>query len=804
MAEMHNLKTAPGDPYRLGVRVVKGGVNFAAAIPDDQPAELVLRTSDDAEEMILSLPQEDRTGEVASVQISNVNPKTLSYYYRIGGEKVLDPYATKIKNGWCGCVSEHFNWSDDVCPDLPLTDMVIYKVHVKGFTAKARSASKKKGTFAALSARIPYLTRMGFNTVELMPIYEFNDALKRIPPFAKAHPQGASPEDVESPRNYWGYADVNYYFAPRQKYSFSEDSASEVKNMVKAFHKNGMEVLMEMYFPEKTNPMTALRAVIFWKQHYHMDGFRFIGAGVPMASLVSEPLLKKTKMLFDNIDVDWAVGHKIPNQKNLIESNDRFMGTGRRFLKGDEGQVGAFVENFRRNPDEIGVVNTMANTNGFTLMDSVSYTWKHNEENGENNADGPDFNYTWNCGAEGKTRKKPVINLRNRQIRNALCYLFLAQGIPMLQAGDENGNTQNGNNNAYWCDNPIGWVDWSQSRQDQDLQEFVRKLIGFRKSHPILHLKRHLRGVDYRGCGFPDISMHDSKAWVYHPDVASRTVSVLLCGLYTQNEGRPADDFVYIGFNGYWEEHEFALPDLPADYEWHQAIDTGRDTGDEFIPMDPDLGIVDDRYVKAAPRSVIVLLGRRNPDPAKVAKHKKRAAAKRAKAAEEAMRKVREAAKRREEALKKAAEARRAAILAAEAEQNEDEPEEEDKGAVIEASLKAETEAVSAEEKASKAVAEAAEVPISDEEKAVLSRGEDDRAAEKAETEEHAENETEASAHEEVAASAEEVDSRAGTESSEETQAVDRETEESGGLPAGQDLSVYIDAVLGDGSDSDE
>ena len=675
MADMRNLKTAPGDPYRMGARIAGDGVVFTVAVPDDKPAELVLKMSD-GEERRISLSPDSRTGEVASIKVCNLDAKELVYRYRIDGETFLDPYATMIRDGWCGCASDHYSWTGDRTLNIPVSEMIIYKLHVKGFTAKSRSSVRRKGTYAALSGKIPYITKMGFNTVELMPIYEFDDALKRIPPFAKAHPVGASPRDVEYPRNYWGYADKNYYFAPRQSYSMGDDSSAEVKSMVKSFHRAGIEVLMEMYFPEKTNPMTALEAVIFWKHYYHIDGFRFIGAGVPVAALIREPILKRTKMLFDSIDIPWAVGGRIPFHKHLIEAGNRFMDTGRRFLKGDEGQVGAFVENIRRNPEEIGVVNYMATTDGFTLNDCVSYNWKHNEENGEDNADGPDFNYSWNCGAEGKTRKKSVVSLRNRQRKNALCYLFLAQGIPLLQAGDECGNSQNGNNNAYWCDNPVGWVDWGTSRADQDLQDFVRKLIAFRKAHPILHLQRHLRGVDSRGCGFPDISYHDSKAWVFHPDMASRTASILLCGLYTQDEGKAADDFIYIGFNSYWEDHEFALPDLPADYEWHEALDTGRDSGQEFISLDPEEGIVDDRSVKASPRSVLVLLGHRNPDPAKVARHKKRAAAERARAAEEAMKKVREAARQRENAQREARIAKAARLSGGE----EDRKEKEDTG----------------------------------------------------------------------------------------------------------------------------
>ena len=199
-------------------------------------------------------------------------------------------------------------------------------------------------------------------------------------------------------------------------------------------------------------------------------------------------------------------------EKNLAEYNMQFMEDMRRFLKGDEGMLSAFEFRNRRNPAEYAVIDYMANTNGFTLMDTVSYDRKHNEKNGEENRDGSDYNYSWNCGAEGPTRKKKIVELRKQLLKNAYLLLFLSQGVPLLMAGDEFGNSQDGNNNAYCQDNAVSWLNWKLLETHKDQVDFVKRLIAFRKAHKMFHMDREPRIMDYKSCGRPDVSYHGENA----------------------------------------------------------------------------------------------------------------------------------------------------------------------------------------------------------------------------------------------------------------------------------------------------
>ncbi len=604
------ITTTAGNPEILGAKVYADGINFAVVVPDDLEAYLVLQEGSETRRILL--PVNERIGEISTVLVQGISSENLGYYYLIDGQKHLDPFAREIRDGICFCGQSEFDWQAEKPINRPIQDMMIYKLHVRGFTKKKGSGASHRGTFRGVIEKIPYIQELGFNTVELMPIYEWDDSLKVLPPFAKAEPAGVAIEDVVTPRNYWGYAEKNYYYAPKQSFSSVDDSVFEVKEMVRSLHAAGIEIIMELYFPEKTWPQDAQQTVRFWKNQYHIDGFRFVGAGVPVESLVRDPMLKRTKMFFENIDSGWIYGDQVPKYKHLIESNNQFMETARCFVKGDEGKIFRFAELLRKNPESVGVVNYLAAVNGFTLTDTVSYDWKHNEENGEDNQDGPAFNYSWNCGVEGKTRKKAVTTLRSKQLRNMLSYLFLAQGIPMLMAGDECGNTQLGNNNAYSSDNLIGWLDWSKSKQDLSLRDFVAKMIQFRKDHPILHMENGLRGIDYMNLGYPDVSYHDSRAWMNSFDYASRTIGVMYCGMYAKKEDGQSDDFIYAAFNAYWEAHEFGLPTLPAGYEWQVAIDTSASQGEEFKELLPDSPLENQKLITAEARSVLVLIGRKS------------------------------------------------------------------------------------------------------------------------------------------------------------------------------------------------
>lgn len=593
-----------GDPVFLGAVTEHDGMTFSVAVPDEKDAQLVITDRKGHEVQYIDLPAEKRIGEVSSVFLKDASPEEVGYYYVIDGEKTRDPYASEIRGHVCLPLCPGFDWEDDKAPHIPLNNLMIYKLHVRGFTKKAGASVKHKGTFGGVAEKIPYIRELGFNAVELMPVYEFEDNL-RVQPFSGTAVDEQGRTKALTPKNYWGYAEKNYYFAPKESYSWSGDACTEFRNMVKEMHRAGIEVFMEMYFPPQTDPYMALRVIHYWKSVYHVDGFHFIGEGTPLESIIRDPLLKKTTLMLERVDSSWIYGNSLPRFRNLLEYNDDFEHTCRALLKGDEGQIEAFSTFIRRNPPTHSHVNYMANVNGFTLYDSVCYDWKHNEENGEGNQDGTHLNYSWNCGAEGPSRKKAVKQLRIRQIKNALTYVFLAQGVPLLYAGDEMLNTQNGNNNAYSSDNPIGWVDWNNTKDAVEIRDFVKMLTGFRRENQIFHMSKELKGTDYKGYGFPDISFHDSKAWITARDFVTRTLAVLYCGLYTREETGTDSDFFYIAYNAYWDTHPFAIPVLPKEYRWQLEFTT---SGETERNGELEAG---EKYIECPPRSVSVLRGRK-------------------------------------------------------------------------------------------------------------------------------------------------------------------------------------------------
>jgi glycogen operon protein len=282
----------------------------------------------------------------------------------------------------------------------------------------------------------------------------------------------------------------------------------------------------------------------------------------------------------------------------LLKHQTGFQNVMRRFLKGDEGMVGDVIYWLRRQAGAEGFYNYITNQNGFTLNDLISYDAKHNEANGENNQDGPDYNYSWNCGAEGPSRKKAVTALREGQRRNAFFLVLLAQGTPCLLAGDEFGNTQKGNNNAYCQDNPTGWLDWSRLEKERKLFRFVRDLIAFRKAHPVLAQEKELLGMDQLSCGVPDVSYHGTYAWQTPSEVSSRQLGVCYCGKMA------GDADCFVAYNMHWLDHSFALPALPKGKKWYLAADTkeGIRSGEELLD--------DQREAFLSERTIAVFVGK--------------------------------------------------------------------------------------------------------------------------------------------------------------------------------------------------
>ena len=295
-----------------------------------------------------------------------------------------------------------------------------------------------------------------------------------------------------------------------------------------------------------------------------------------------------------------------PAFRNLGEHNQGYQEMMRRYLKGDEGCVSGFTYYLRRNPATHGVINYFADHDGFTMADMVSYERKHNMSNGDDNTDGTSSNYSWNCGAEGVTRKKAVHHLRMQQLKNAFLMLLTSQGTPMIYGGDEFLNSQKGNNNAWCQDNRTGWVNWNNGKEGRELLEFVKQLIRFRKEHPVLHTPKEMRLMDYQGAGCPDLSYHSQRAWFSQMENTCRFIGVMYCGDYAVKENGEPDDYLYLGFNMHWNPHELALPSLPKEHVWYRAVDTSR----EECFAEERAEIVEGKSITVPPRSIVILIGR--------------------------------------------------------------------------------------------------------------------------------------------------------------------------------------------------
>ena len=461
--------------YPLGVTQEEHGVRILVQGRAGEVRLLLYRPGEKKPCEEIPFDPKYRMGDVWELALDRTDFASFEYNFMIDGKIVTDPNARVItgREKWADrkragkpvrgrILSEEFDWEDDVNPETPYAETILYKLHVRGFTAHVSSGVSARGTYAGVMEKIPYLKELGITAVELMPVTEFDEIMMSS---SGSSFHNAKPEPTGYV-NYWGYG-PSYLYAVKTAYASRETMSAEgeFKTLVKELHKAGIECIPEMYFTGKELPGEILSVLRYWVEEYHVDGFHL--TGFPDLSLAAEdPFLKRTKLFAESWNdimnrrpkqgyVTPGDGAVSVEEKNLAEYNMQFMEDMRRFLKGDEGMLSAFELRNRRNPMEYAVINYMANTNGFTLMDTVSYDRKHNEKNGEENRDGSDYNYSWNCGAEGPTRKKKIVELRKQLLKNAYLLLFLSQGVPLLMAGDEFGNSQDGNNNAYCQDNAV-------------------------------------------------------------------------------------------------------------------------------------------------------------------------------------------------------------------------------------------------------------------------------------------------------------------------------------------------------------
>ncbi len=525
--------------------------------------EFILPTQESDVELVLfdkkSLTEEKRVkmnripGEnLVCLELPQKEAKKYGYHYQCGENAFADEKAQCfVKNGNFGekvsvpcklaTVTEHcFDWGESCRPELSYQDMVVYLAHVRGFTMHSSSKVRGRGTFYGMMQKIPYLKDLGITTVELQPIYEYEELNKN------------------GKVNYWGYQ-KGYYYAPKSSYSYKADAVSECKEMIKAFHKQGMEVILQFYFPAEVSRLEILEILQYWSYYYQVDGFHLMGENLPVEELAKDVYLSSRKLWYYDFPVETLYpGNELPKKCVLASYQDSYMYDMRRFLKGDEGSVHAAVKRMTVNPAKQGVIDFVTNYFGLTMWDMVSYERKHNRDNGEDNRDGNDYNGTWNCGAEGVTKKKQIMSLRRKQFMNAFALLMFSQGTPLFFMGDEFGNSQKGNNNPYCQDNEITWLNWNDLNKNKELYQYVKELIAFRRKTGVFHMEKECMLMDYLSCGYPDLSFHGEEAFKPSWDYYCRHAGLLFCGDYAGEKGV----LTYLAINMHWEPHTYALPKL--------------------------------------------------------------------------------------------------------------------------------------------------------------------------------------------------------------------------------------------------
>ena len=611
---MFDYRVEAGNPARLGVTRNGKDINFAVVVRDRKDCCLLLYKKGTEEIAAkLSFTEEMRFGDICTMQIRRLPVNEYEYNYLIDGEVTPDPYARVIcgREKWgtrpegvhalrSGMQAERFFWQGDRPLMLPYEECILYVTHVRGFTMDPSSRSRHPGTFAGIKEKIPYLKSMGINQLELMPVYEFAEYEQKRP--SKKH-MPVSRSAVEQ-INYWGYADA-YYFAPKASYSASGNPVRELKELVRELHKNGIELILEFYFPVRTNPHMILDCIRCWVAEYHIDGVHVNSQGTPLGSLVFDPQLSCTKIMSESFTLEeyYEPGYE-PACRRLAEYNDDFLQKSRRFLKGDEDMLGQIAWSMRRNPGQQAVVNYVACHNGFTLADVVSYDVKHNEDNGEENRDGSSYNCSCNYGEEGPTASRKLKQLRERQVRNAFLLMLLSQGVPAIYGGDEMGNSQGGNNNAWCQDNETAWIQWSRKKADRRLREFVKDAIQFRKRSGAFGRSKEYTMKDHLAKGMPDLSYHGKRAWYGEFETCSRQMGILYAGCYTGGET------CYVVYNMHTADQELALPILPKGERWHVAADTGREEHAFYSPGEEPV-LKEQKVVTVPPRTILILAGKK-------------------------------------------------------------------------------------------------------------------------------------------------------------------------------------------------
>ncbi len=599
---LNQFQIKKGNTFPLGASLTDCGIQFSMVNSKDEDAGIVLINKKNPKDKTrIPFPEGCRMGNISSMIVKDISNDDYAYRFFEGDTEYVDPYSGRILGNEVFGVKDDstyelssdldlngFDWKDDRILCTPFSDSILYLLHVRGFTKHSSSKVAHPGTFLGIVDKIPHLKSLGITAVELMPCYEFEEYQK--PEDKKKSPDYNALTDANSKKvNFWGYQN-GFYFAPKASYAAGDDACFEMRTFVREMHKAGIEVIMQLYFPDNIKSGMIQDVIRHWVMNYHIDGFHLKGNKIPISLLATDPLFANTKLMYDYIPEDeiYSLESK-PKYKNLCVYSDEYMYQIRKFLKADPDMLSEFVRLEKRIPERTAIVNFITNYYGFTLNDLYSYDTKHNEENGENNRDGCNSNYSWNCGAEGKTKKKSIIALRIRMMKNALITLLFGAGTPLLVAGDEFMNSQNGNNNAYCQDNETGYVNWNTTKSALEFLEFTKEMIAFRKSKAFLNLFDELTMSDLAQCGFPDLSFHQEEAWKADLSGDKHHIGVMFTELVDVAKDKKNDKdrrkvlgtkyarLYYIAFNMHWEERKFSMPNLIKKAKWNQIYSSGDD-----------------------------------------------------------------------------------------------------------------------------------------------------------------------------------------------------------------------------------
>jgi len=686
MNKYENLRTSPGLPYPFGATVINEGVQFAIFSRNAGSVKLLLfhSASQYAEYSVFDLdPLFNKTGDIWHIWIEDIGNGQV-YGYIIDGEYnvskghrfnkhklLIDPYARALTGNFKwdltkarGVILDAVNEAESFSTEnsiysvprcivtngrneiqknpirIPENDLIIYELHVKGFTAHGSSGVSASGTFKGLTEKIPYLKELGINAVELLPIHEF-DEFENI---------NTNPVTGNKLKNFWGYSTIAF-FAPKASYSSSGTTGEQVqefRDMVRQFNNAGIEVILDVVFNhthegDHKGPTLSFRGIDnsiyyildsdksryknfsgcgntfncnhpharqlivdslrYWFIEMDVDGFRFDLASIlgrdqkgemlsnpPLIEWIEEdPILRSAKIIAEAWDAGGAyqVG-KFPGR--WAEWNGRFRDDVRRFWRGDKNSKGAFATRITGSSDLYSTttpcrgINFITCHDGFTLSDLVSFNEKHNIENGEDNRDGENNNFSFNCGFEGLDAPAEIEKLRIKMIKNLIATLFLSLGVPMLLSGDEFRKTQRGNNNSYCQDNEISWVNWDLLKINNEIFDFTKKMIEFRKKHPILRSTVFFSGIKGDNYTTEDITWHGTEILKPEWDNEEPVIAALINGQYSEESSYTGDSDFYMIFNSSDEDLAFSIPESPSGKKWKISINTeGKQGEDIFI-----------------------------------------------------------------------------------------------------------------------------------------------------------------------------------------------------------------------------